>query len=116
RRYRRLLVYAAPYRGGWVLIALFTLAYTVVAVLQPWPMQILIDQVLGQQSRPGFLEHVPGAGTSRGLIAWVVAATLVLFALAVAVEVALTHASIRVSPRLTSTLPNNLLPRTHPRP
>ncbi len=47
RGYRRLLSYAAPYRRGWAAIVAVTLLSTAISLLQPWPLKVLVDHVLG---------------------------------------------------------------------
>lgn len=55
------------------------------SVLQPWPMKLLIDHVLHAKPLPpqlaGFAGALPGGGTREGLLAWSVAATVILFLL-----------------------------------
>ena len=47
--YRQLLRYALPYWRGWILIVFVTLLSTAFGLLQPWPMKVLVDNVLGGQ-------------------------------------------------------------------
>src|SRR5438552_3090908 len=46
-RYRHLLGYVRNYRTGWLLLAVVTLLNIPFALLQPWPMKLLVDNVLG---------------------------------------------------------------------
>ena len=82
--YRRLFVYAAPYRRGWAMIALATLATTGLSLAQPWPLKVLVDHVLGQHPLAGWggaaWSLLPGTATPSGLLAWVVVAGLAIFA------------------------------------
>src|SRR6266481_3070165 len=48
-KYRRLLQYARPQSRFFVLIFGLTLAASAVAALQPWPMKLLVDHVLGYE-------------------------------------------------------------------
>jgi ATP-binding cassette subfamily B protein/subfamily B ATP-binding cassette protein MsbA len=79
------LRYAARRWAGlfWVLAAM--VLKTGLDVLQPWPMKMLVDNVLGGQPVPArlssFLAHVPGAVTRDGLLGWCVAAGVLLFVL-----------------------------------
>lgn len=54
-----------------------------VEVLRPWPMKVLVDNVLEGRRLPGWLDGIlpslPSASTPRQLIPWCVAATLVVF-------------------------------------
>ena len=113
--YRRLLRYALPYWRGWILIVVVTLLSTAFGLLQPWPMKVLVDNVLGNQPVDGTLASItarlPGAGTPQGLLAWVVLATLVVFAVNSMVDVVLTFAWIRVGQRMVYDLAGDLFAR-----
>src|SRR6266478_7716251 len=54
-------------------------------VIKPWPMVFLIDYVLQDKEKPyalsRFLDWLPGLHTSGNLIAWSVAATILIFLL-----------------------------------
>ncbi|HUS16679.1 MAG TPA: hypothetical protein VM536_16915, partial [Chloroflexia bacterium] len=102
RRYRRLLRYAWPYRGAWALLTVLTLLSTALALLQPWPLKVLIDSVLvAVPGTPGAeLPFLPGATTREALLAWVVAAGLGIFLLNSAVDVILTFIWVGTGQRL----------------
>ena len=84
KMYGRLLAYLWPHRAqfGTVLLTLFL--EIGLEVLKPWPMKILLDQVLGQHSGAvdGIFSYMPGSETPEGLLVWVCASTLILFLLA----------------------------------
>jgi ATP-binding cassette subfamily B protein/subfamily B ATP-binding cassette protein MsbA len=61
RAYRRLLRYAWPYKGGWASIIAATLLTTGLTLLQPWPLKVLVDDVLGGR-RPELLALVVFGG------------------------------------------------------
>jgi ATP-binding cassette, subfamily B, bacterial len=115
RSYRRLLGYAVPYRQSWLLIGSLTLFASFFALLQPWPMMVLVDHVLGSESPAGALSSVlswlPGSGTPGGLLAWVVAAGLLIFAVNSTLDVILTFAWIRTGRRMVYDLTHDLLAR-----
>src|SRR5437667_4923998 len=54
-------------------------------VLKPWPMKVLIDQVISDQPMPpalaGVLDYLPYTATRDGLLWWCVAGTVVIFLL-----------------------------------
>ena len=50
RKLRRLLAYAAPHRRAFCVIGLLTLLSSALAALQPWPVKLLVDHVLGNVS------------------------------------------------------------------
>ena len=104
RRYRQILAFAVPYWRGSALIAAVTLVSIATSLLQPWPMKVLVDQVLGHEPPPAALARVlawlPGAGTTSGLLAWTALAGLVLFAVHSIIDVVLTFGWIRVGQRM----------------
>jgi ATP-binding cassette, subfamily B, bacterial len=66
--------------------------------LKPWPMKVLVDNVLGHKPLTGQLRHIvdalPGAHTPQNLLGWTVGATVVLFVLGWTLSVITTYASI----------------------
>jgi ATP-binding cassette subfamily B protein/subfamily B ATP-binding cassette protein MsbA len=52
-------------------------------VLRPWPMKLLVDQVLGKQALPPsltwLLVWLPGSATPDGLLFWVCLSTVLIF-------------------------------------
>ncbi len=118
-RYTRLFQYAAPYWRGWALIVVATLASTACALVQPWPMKVLVDHVLGSAPMGevllGLQAWLPGAGSRQGLLAWVVAAGLLIFALNAVVDVALTMTWTRVGRRMVYDLAADVFARVQRR-
>ncbi|MEA3189265.1 MAG: ATP-binding cassette, subfamily bacterial [Chthoniobacter sp.] len=55
------------------------------SILQPWPMKLLVDNVLAGQPLPPWIAHLPvmplGAFSPQALLTWSVAATVILFLL-----------------------------------
>jgi ABC-type bacteriocin/lantibiotic exporter with double-glycine peptidase domain len=96
RRYLYLLRYITRHWKGRLLIFAVTLLSGSLGLLQPWPMKILVDNVLGSRSLPPPLAHVahilPGALTPQGLLVWVVLASMAVFAINSTVDVILTRA------------------------
>src|SRR5262245_49198232 len=97
----RLLLREAPPRWRAMgIITLLTLASAVGALLQPWPLQVLVDHVLGEAPAPewvtGLRARLPGAGGPTGAAAWAAAATLFIFAGDSAVDMLLTMRWVRV--------------------
>ncbi len=114
-RFSRLFQYAIPYWRGWALIVTATLFSTACALIQPWPMKVLVDHVLGGLPMGATLEGLtaalPGADTRQGLLAWVVAAGLAIFVLNCAVDVALTMTWTRVGRRMVYDLASDVFAR-----
>jgi ATP-binding cassette subfamily B protein/subfamily B ATP-binding cassette protein MsbA len=119
RKYQRLLRYAVSGWRGWVLIVAVTLFSSAAALLQPWPMQILLDHVLSRAPMPASLAWVvhllPGGETARGLLVWVVLAGLGIFAINSTADVILTRAWIRVGQKMVYRLAGDLFAHTQRR-
>jgi hypothetical protein len=92
--YRLLLPYASKFRRGWLLILALTLLSTLVSLAQPWPLKVLVDNVLSAQPLSGMIAQVaaflPGAQTREGLLVWVAAAGVLLFLCTSALDALLT--------------------------
>ena len=108
RKYGRLLRYALAGRKGWAFIVGVMLISSLVSVLQPWPMQVVMDNVLGGQAPPWWATLLPGGTSPRGLLVWAVLAGLLIFAANGAVDVALTRAWIQVGQRMVYRLAGDL--------
>ena len=109
--YRVLLRYARQDARGLGAILTLTLLASVVTLLLPWPMKVLVDQVLGDENRSALTSWLPGGATDGGLLAWVVAATLVLFALVSTLDVVLTHLWVRVGQGMVLRLQRDVFAR-----
>jgi ATP-binding cassette subfamily B protein/subfamily B ATP-binding cassette protein MsbA len=113
--YIRLLRYALAEWRGWLLIAGVMVLCSAVGLLQPWPMKVVVDHLLGgappAEPIARVLRALPGADTPRGVLAWVVAAGLVLFAVNSAADVFLTRAWVRVGQRMVYRLAGDLFAR-----
>jgi ATP-binding cassette subfamily B protein/subfamily B ATP-binding cassette protein MsbA len=81
-------------------------------VLQPWPMKVLVDSVLDDQPLPATLRRavdlLPGAPTPHNLLAWTVAATVVLFLLGWGLGVVAAYANIWLGQRMVYDLAADL--------
>jgi ATP-binding cassette, subfamily B, bacterial len=76
----RVFPYLRPYRklAGFSLV--LTVAVTLVALAQPWPVAFVIDTVIGGEPAPGWVDSIFGSSTGS-LIAVAVGVTLLLTAL-----------------------------------
>ncbi len=110
--YRRLFGYAAPYRAGWAAIVAATLTTTALTLAQPWPLKVLVDHVLGNRPLQGWagdlLLRLPGTATASGLLLWVVATGLVIFAVNSALETVIALQWTRVGRRMVYDLARDL--------
>jgi len=102
---RRLLPYALRRRGSLVIVGLAMVADIGLTVLQPWPLKVLVDNVLEDRPLPAILNDVfvflPGPASREALLTWVVVATLVLFTLGWAVGLMAALASVRFGERVS---------------
>lgn len=76
--------YALPQWRGLSLIAALMVGGIAAGLLAPWPMKLIVDNVLRNEPLPdGFLwiEQLPLASSNRGLLAWLAASTVSLFLL-----------------------------------
>jgi len=113
--YRILLPYAGSALPTLVLIAAVTLAGSIVAMLEPWPMKILVDHVLSGREITGDLATIttilPGAGSREILLVWVALAGLLFFALGAVMDVILTDAWVRAGQTMTYRLAADVFAR-----
>jgi len=108
RRQGRLLRYAKPeWRGLLVLIATM-LANIALDLLRPWPIKLVVDNVLGDAGLPHVLRSLPGVNGRHGLLVWVVVATLLIFLLGTVTNMAYTYFSLRLGQRMTYRLATDL--------
>ena len=70
-------------------------------VLRPWPMKVLVDNVLGGKPLHGVMADVFGGLSRADLLTWTVVATVVLFVLGWVVGVASAWAGLELGVRLT---------------
>jgi ATP-binding cassette subfamily B protein/subfamily B ATP-binding cassette protein MsbA len=79
----RLLRYVRPYRADLVTVLTAMAVAVALDLLRPWPMKILVDEVIGGQDGPAALGRLqallPGAGHAAGLLLWVSLATVLIF-------------------------------------
>jgi len=72
----------APYRGTLGLVLLAMLVETVTALAAPWPLKIILDNVVGHHPLPGWLAHAFGLGDAHGRPSVALAAAGTVVALA----------------------------------
>jgi ATP-binding cassette, subfamily B, bacterial len=96
-----LLRYAVRYWRGWLLILVVTLLSAVFALAYPWPLKILVDNVLGKHQGE--------------LLIWVVLAELGIFAAGSALDVVLTTLWVKVGQAMVYDLAGDIFDRTQRR-
>jgi ATP-binding cassette subfamily B protein len=112
RRQMWLLHYARPH---WRLMTavLSSMGLDIVMTLaKPWPMKVLVDNVLSRHRPSGVLGAIvhtlPGSGTVSGLLGWVVGSTLVIFLLDMALQLVSNVAGVALAQRMTFRLGGDL--------
>jgi ATP-binding cassette subfamily B protein len=88
------------------------LAGSVLDVVKPWPMKILVDDVLRSPRVPhsvttGFAV-LPGGGTRSGIVAWLVIGTVLLFAFGWLADMLSAYASVVLGQKMTFDLAGDL--------
>ncbi len=81
---RLILNLVRPYRGTLFLILLAMLAETVTSVAAPWPLKIILDNVVGSHKLPHWLDDVLGpllSGSGKMQIAVAAALATIVIAL-----------------------------------
>ncbi|MEJ7785935.1 MAG: ABC transporter ATP-binding protein [Solirubrobacteraceae bacterium] len=105
RLLRRLLPYAFRRRGSLAVVGSAMVADIGLTVLQPWPLKVLVDNVLDGRPLPAGLSDVfgalPGPASRDALLTWVVVATAVLFLFGWAVGLMASWASVRFGERVS---------------
>src|SRR4051812_21351703 len=112
---RRLLRYARPHRAqlaGGLVVALVGVLFE---LARPWPIKIVIDGALGGASLPsavtGIRGVLPGAATRDGLIAWAVAASVVIAISSAALSVLAVKITLKVAFEMVTSLANDVFIR-----
>jgi len=108
RRQGRLLRYAKPHWRGLLVLVATMLANIGLELLRPWPLKLVVDNVLGNSGLPAALKWLPGVDGPRGLLVWVVIATLLIFLLGTVSQMAYTYYSLRLGQKMTFSLATDL--------
>jgi ATP-binding cassette subfamily B protein/subfamily B ATP-binding cassette protein MsbA len=108
RRQLRLLRYARPHWRGLAVLIATMLANIGLDLLRPWPLKLVIDNVLGDERIPGVLRSLPGVDGPHGLLLWVAIATVLIFLLGTATQMAYTYCSLLMGQRMTFSLATDL--------
>ena len=108
RRQGRLLRYAKPHWRGLLILVATMLANIALELLKPWPIKLVIDNVLGDQAVPGVLRALPGVDGKHGLLLWVAIGTVLIFLLGTVTNVIYTYCSLLLGQRMTYSLATDL--------
>jgi ATP-binding cassette subfamily B protein len=105
RLIRRLVPFSWRRRGAMAVVVVTTLAEVGLTLLQPWPLKVLVDNVLRGQPTTGLLHEVfvalPGPASGEALLSWTVAATVLIFLLVWAAGLAASWARVRFGERVS---------------
>lgn len=108
RRQLRLLRYARSHWVGLSVVIAAMLVEVGLQLLRPWPLKLLIDNVIGTHPAPGIVTAVVGHGSRNGLLVAVVLAEVAIFLLGTLASMAYTFTSLREGQRMTYDLAADL--------
>jgi ATP-binding cassette subfamily B protein len=109
RRQRRLLRYAKPHWRALLLLTGTMGADVGLDLLKPWPLKLVIDNVLGHRRTPKVLSAIlPGSATPHGLLLWAAGGTVAIFLLGTASTTFYNYFSLRVGQRMVFELAADL--------
>jgi ATP-binding cassette subfamily B protein/subfamily B ATP-binding cassette protein MsbA len=108
RRQLSLLRYATPHWRGLTLMLLATLVDVLLNLARPWPLALLIDNVIDGHPLPHWLTFVPGTDTRHGLLVWVVAIEIAIFLASTLAGMASNFFSLELGQKMTWSLAEDL--------
>jgi ABC-type multidrug transport system fused ATPase/permease subunit len=100
-----LLHYVKPHwrMALWTLASIGLMAATEIA--RPWPLKIVVDNVLSQKPLPSYLEvplaPLPGSLGANGLLLWAAVATILIFLASTLVSIANSVIATKLGQRMT---------------
>jgi ABC-type multidrug transport system fused ATPase/permease subunit len=108
RRQLSLLRYARPHWRGLTLMLAATLLDVALNLARPWPLALLIDNVIDGHRLPHWLAFVPGTGSRHGLLLWVVAIEILIFLASTLASMASNFFSLELGQKMTWSLAEDL--------
>jgi ATP-binding cassette subfamily B protein len=109
RRLRFLASYAGPHWRALVLLIATMLADIGLDLARPWPLKLVIDNVLGHHPTPRFLTStLPGSAAPHGLLIWAAGGTVAVFGIGAVSKMLYTYQSLRVGQRMVFELSSDL--------
>jgi ATP-binding cassette subfamily B protein len=108
RRQLRLLRYVRPHSRGLSLMLGATLIDVGLNLARPWPLKLLIDNVIGDHRIPHWIALIPGAGSRHGLLGWVVASEVLIFLAGTLTGMASNFFSLKLGQQMTWSLAEDL--------
>jgi ATP-binding cassette, subfamily B, bacterial len=107
-RQLHLLRYARPHWRGLSLMLAATLFDVLMNLARPWPLALLIDNVIDNRPIPHLLAQIPGADTRHGLLVWVVAIEVLIFLAGALASMASNFFSLKLGQQMTWSLAEDL--------
>jgi ATP-binding cassette subfamily B protein len=104
RRQLRLMRYARHQAGSIFALTGSMLLTIGVDVLKPFPLKILIDNVLGKRRLPPLLAWLPGGHDPSGLLIWAVFGEILIFLLYTLLDVIASYTATALGQRMTFAL------------
>ncbi len=108
RRELKLLRYAKPHWRGFVGMVTAALCGVGANLARPWPLKILIDQVIDGKPIPAWMSAIPGADSRHGLLVWVVVAEVLIFLVSTLASMVTSYASLTLGQYMTWSLAGDL--------
>jgi ATP-binding cassette subfamily B protein/subfamily B ATP-binding cassette protein MsbA len=109
RRQARILRYARPHWRALLLLSTTMLVDVALDLGKPWPLKLVIDNVLGHRRTPHAVASIlPGSSTPHGLLAWAAAATVLIFLLGTASTTFYNYFSLRIGQRMVFDLASDV--------
>jgi ATP-binding cassette subfamily B protein len=109
RRQWRLMRYAKPHWRAIVLLSTTMLIDIGLDLLKPWPLKLVIDNVLGHHPTPHFLTQIlPGSASPHGLLAYAAAGTVLIFLIATASTTFYNYFSLQIGQRMVFDLASDM--------
>lgn len=107
----RIARYALPQWRALAVIGLLMLVGIAAGLLAPWPLKLIVDNVLRGEPLPDalvWLKELPAGGSDQGLLAWLAGATVGLFLLRRSVAVLKGYIQAGAGNRMVYTLAGDL--------
>jgi ATP-binding cassette subfamily B protein/subfamily B ATP-binding cassette protein MsbA len=105
KTFGQLLPYGLRHWRGLAVVLITMLLSVGLDVLKPWPLKLLVDNVLGGQEVPAGFDRVlavlPWSPGVKGLLVWVCVSTVLIFLAGMLMSMATTVASVAFGQRMT---------------
>ncbi len=108
----RLSLHTLPHRRMLLLLMALTLLNVILNVIMPWPIKLIVDNVLTDREIPHYISWIaflPGGGSKISLLAWLALGTIIIFLLIQLVKTIEDYRRIGVSRMMVYDLGKRLL-------